>query len=78
MNDKGELLIERVQNQPCDYVPLARRLVIINGEDQDQVKWFEQIGAKEKDRCILSSVGPGDSMDLARRLKDLLTMRHRH
>ncbi len=69
VNDKGELLYPRgYKINPADYVPFSKTLVIINGEDQDQVKWFEQSELRKRIDVSLF-LSAGDSMDLARRLR---------
>ena len=69
VSDKGDLLYPKgYKINPADYVPFRKTLVIINGEDQDQVKWFERSDLTSRlDVSLFLSAG--DSMELARRLK---------
>lgn len=68
VNDKGELLYPKgYKINPADFVPFRKTLVIINGQDQEQVKWFEQSNLRNRlDVSLFLSAG--DSMDIARRL----------
>ena len=69
VNDKGELLYPKgYRINPADYVLFSKTLVIINGEDQDQVKWFERSGLRNRlDVSLFLSAG--DSMAISRRVK---------
>lgn len=68
VNDKGELLYPKgYKINPADFVPFRKTLVVLNGQDQDQVKWFEQSDLRNRlDVSLFLSAG--DSMDIARRL----------
>jgi len=68
VNDKGELLYPKgYKINPADFVPFRKTLVVINGQDQEQVKWFEQSDLRNRlDVSLFLSAG--DSMDIARKL----------
>lgn len=69
VNDKGELLYPKgYQFNPLDYIQYQKTLVVINGEDPDQVLWLQS--SPLADRVDVSLfITQGITADLARKIK---------
>lgn len=69
VNDRGELLYPRgYRFNPLDFVSFKKTLVVINGEDQDQVQWFQSSSLAERMDVSLF-ITQGSSTDLSRKIK---------
>ncbi|MRS03887.1 hypothetical protein EG832_11810 [bacterium] len=69
VNDKGELLYPKgYRFNPLDFVSYNKTLVVINGEDPDQVQWFQSSSLTERMDVSLY-ITQGSSTDLSRKIK---------
>lgn len=69
VNDKGELLYPKgYQVNPLDYIQYKKTLVVIDGEDPDQVQWFQSSPLAGRVDVSLF-ITQGISVDLARKFK---------
>lgn len=68
-NDKGELLYPRgFTFNPLDFVQYNKTLVVINGEDPDQVRWF--LASPLRNRFDVSLfITQGASLEIAKKIK---------
>lgn len=69
VNDKGELLYPKgYMFNPLDFISYKRTLVVINGEDPDQARWF--LNSSLKNRWDVSLfITQGSSLELAKKIK---------
>lgn len=69
VNDKGELIYPKgYMFNPLDYIQYKRTLVIINGEDPDQIRWFRSSELKKRLDVSLF-ITHGASLELAKKMK---------
>lgn len=69
VNDKGELIYPKgYRFNPLDYIQYKRTLVIINGEDSDQIRWF-QSSELRKHLEVSLFITQGTSSELAKKMK---------
>lgn len=69
LNDKGELLYPKgFTFNPLDFVQYNKTLVVINGEDPDQVRWFQTSSLKNRIDISLF-ITQGASLEIAKKIK---------
>lgn len=68
-NDKGELLYPKgYMFNPLDFFSYKRTLVVINGEDPEQARWFQNSSLKNRLDVSLF-ITQGSSLELAKKIK---------
>lgn len=55
----GKLLYAKgTKVNPLDQMPLDKKIILLDGEDQRQIKWLQDLGQNESDVVILTNGSP--------------------